>query len=349
MSLKFFNKIIKLNEEKPKGQIICQLVKGSLQCKLASIDSLEQKVSFNLAETADFLNNLQNNQNNESQTIRIKLADKYYKLKIEIKNKQEICINFSKNKAEIKSISHLGLNKKQLTSLKKSLSSKKGLIIISGPEESGKSTTYYSLLKFLSSEQKLIYSIEKYPKFKIDNVLQFEHDSQLLEKIKKSDAEIIAFDYLENEKELNDLLYLSNSGRLVIACLTKNKAIEVLNFVTKSNIALNLVVDNLTTILSQRILKKNCAQCLSKIDVNKKWLKLIKQKTNNIALNRWYASLGCPACNYSAKDKNLACFELMGISKNASLKPGFEPLIYDAVNKANNGLFSPEEISQLLK
>lgn len=349
MSLKIFNKLINLSQKEEKQQIICQLVKGSLHCKLANINELEQKVYFNVPETLDFLDKLKDNNLNENKSIRLQLADKYYRLNINIRSKQEININITKNKPEIRDLSHLGFNQKQSKSIKLSLKGKKGLIIITGPQFSGKSTSYYSFLNYVNNSQKLCYSIEKYPSLKLANINQFKFQTNTFSKIKKSDAEIIGFDHLENYTELEELLYLANSGRLVIACLEKEKAVQALHFISKSNLPFNLITDNLKTIVAQKILKKNCPKCLNKLDVNKKWLKKIKDQSHNTAKNTWYSSSGCPDCQYSGKDKSIPCFEIMNINKQGGLKAGFKPLIYDAVAKANNGLFSPEEISQLLK
>ncbi len=347
MNLKIFNKLLSL---KHKEQIVCRLVKGSLYCELVNADNFKQKISFNIPETLNFLEQLKNTNLNENKNIRLKLGEKYYSLNINIKNDQEITIKIIKNQPELKSINHLGFNQRQKRNIKASLKIKKGLILVAGPQSSGKSTTYYSLLSQINNSQKLIYSIEKYPSLNLDGINQLEYQANTFEKIKTSDAEIVGFDQIENQDELKELIYLANSGRLVIATLEKEKAVSALNFITQAGLPFNLVANNLKTILAQNLMRKNCPKCLAKIDINQDWLRQIKKTAKkNFANQKWFSGLGCPHCQYSGKDRLMPVFEIMNISKNASLEPGFEPMICDAVSKANNGLFSPEEISQLLK
>jgi type II secretory ATPase GspE/PulE/Tfp pilus assembly ATPase PilB-like protein len=350
MNLKVLNKFLRLQVKEQSPELVCQLVNGNLRCKLANIDNLEQKISFNLTETLDFFNEINSKNLNESRSIRLKLANNYYRLTIKVKSEKEININICKNKPESRSLSHLGFKREQIKDIKNSLNLKKGLIIITGSQSSGKTTTYYSFLNHINKEQKLIYSLEKYPSLQLKDINQIKVDNNnTLDKIKSSDAEIIGFDQIENKDELESLFYLANSGRLVIACLDQEKAVEALHFITNSNLPFNLIADNLKTIVAQKLLKKNCPKCLTKINVNKNWLKVISKASDNTAKNTWFNSSGCNYCSFSGKDKLLPCFEMMNISNKGSLKPGFKPLIYDAVEKANNGLFSPEEISQLLK
>ncbi len=349
MNVKILNKFLSLGQREDKQQIVCQINKGGLSCHLASINDNENKISFSMAETLNFLEKLDINQVNESTSVKIKLADKYYNLTINLKNDQEISIHIYNNKPELRSLTHLGFNRDQLKIIKKSLKLKQGLIILTGPPLSGKTSTYYSFLESLNNSEKLIYSIEKYPSLILKNTNQIKFKTSIFAKIKTSDAQIVGFDQVENYQELQELLYLANSGRLVIACLNEDKAVNALNYITKSQLNLNLITKNLKTIISQKLLRKNCPKCLTKTIVNNGWLKRVSKSSNNLAKNLWYNSLGCPACNYSGKDTKMACFEIMNIASDASLKPGFEPLICDAVKKANNGIFSPEEISQLLK
>jgi len=93
-------------------------------------------------------------------------------------------------------------------------------------------------------------------------------------------------------------------------------------------------------------LKKNCPYCLKKQEVDKDWLKKIKI---DYKIKKLSSSYGCVRCNYSSYNSVLPIFELLAITNDAKINNKFEPMIYDALEKANNSVFSPEEILKSLK
>lgn len=290
--------------------------------------------------------------------LKIKHQNKIYNLylnSIPSDKENKIIMKLEESNLEIKRLASLGLVKSHLEEIKEALKLKQGLIIITGQANSGKTSTYYSLLNYLNKSIKSFYSFEKYPELNIPYVTSIEINEkqsliQYLEKLRRFDADVIGIDELKRKEEIEKAVLEASNGHLIIATLEANNALEALRLILKTNLSVKQIASGLRLVIGQKILKKNCPYCLKEKTISKNFHSFIKAKTKNkLMFKKTYYSQACRKCNFSGYYNNLAVFELMKILNNGNIDNNYKPLLYDALEKAKNGLFSSEEIFKSFK
>ena len=165
---------------------------------------------------------------------------------------EKIVISLVRKEPRSLSLKQLGWQSEDRRLVEKALKSKAGLILISGPILSGKSTTLYSLLRTLNSPRLNIYLLEKEREEEIPGVNSLLKKAANWEKVLSHDSEIIAAE-LEDRVDFLNAVRTANSGRLVIGVLTANSAIEALAAFLALPLPLKLKLDNLKLITNQRL------------------------------------------------------------------------------------------------
>lgn len=360
MSNTLIEKLISHAKNNESQQLIledinCSFIKNQ---QIKSRLYLSKKQQTELITTFNILSNTLKDDLYSNLKIKIKHRNKVYNCylsSLPSDKENKVVMKFEQSNLSIKRLSSLGFSKNHLNTIKESLSLKQGLILITGQANSGKSTSYYSLLNHLNKNTKSFYSLEKYPEISIPYVTTLEVSEKeglnnYLEKLRKYDADVVGIDQLETKEEIKNALIQASNGHLIIATIEANSASDALRLVLNTKLPIKQIASSLRLIISQKILKKNCPYCLKEKTIDKNYLSFIKSKTKGeIPFKKSYYSQGCSRCNYSGYYNNLAVFEIMKILNNANIDESYRPLIYDALEKANNGLFSSEEIFKSFK
>jgi type II secretory ATPase GspE/PulE/Tfp pilus assembly ATPase PilB-like protein len=341
-----------------------QLVIEEANCSFIKNQEIKSRLYLSKKQETELINTF----NIFSQPLK---NDLYTNLKIKIKHRNKIyncylsslpadkenkiVMRLEESKLSIKRLTSLGFSKSHLIKIKEALNLKQGLILISGQANSGKTTSYYSFLNHLNKNNKSFYSLEKYPEINIPYVTSLEINeneslNNYLEKLRKYDADTVGIDQLETKDEIENALIQASNGHLIIATIEAKSVLEALRLILKTNLSIKQIASSLRLIIGQKILKKTCPYCLKEKTLDKNYLSFIKSKTKgDILFKKSYYSQGCSRCNFTGHYNNLAVFEIMKILKNANIDESYKPLIYDALEKANNGLFSSEEIFKSFK
>lgn len=341
-----------------------QLVVEDTNCSFIKNQEIKSRLKLSKKQETELITTFKK----LSQTLK---DDLYSNLKIKIKhgnkvyncflsslpaNKEnKLVMKLEESKLEIKRLSSLGFSKAHLLKIKEALNLKQGLILISGQANSGKSTSYYSLLNHLNKTNKSFYSLEKYPEINIPYITSLEINEKqslnnYLEKLRKYDADVVGIDHLKTNEEIENTLIKASNGHLIIATIEADSVINALGLILKTKLPIKQIASSLRLIIGQKILKKNCPHCLKEKSLDKNYLSFIKSKTkDDIIFKKSYYSQGCSRCNFTGYYNNLAIFEIMKILHNTNIDSSYRPLIYDALEKASNGLFSSEEIYKSFK
>ncbi len=360
MSNTLIEKLISHAKDNDSQQLVFEKASCSFinNQKIKARLSLSKKQETELITTFNILSQSLNDDLYANLKVKIKHRNKVYNCflsSLPADKENKLVMRLEESELEIKRLSSLGFSKAHLLSIKEALNLKQGLILISGQANSGKSTSYYSLLNHLNKNNKSFYSFEKYPEISIPYVTSLEVNEKqslntYLEKLRKFDADIVGIDQLETKEEIRNALIQASNGHLIIATIEANSALDALHLILKTKLPIKQIASSLRIIIGQRILKKNCPYCLKTKALDKNYLSFIKSKTkNDIIFKKSYYSQGCSRCNFSGDYNNLAVFEIMKILHNANIDNSYRPLIYDALEKANNGLFSSEEIFKFFK
>lgn len=256
----------------------------------------------------------------------------------------------NKNSVE-KNLDDLGLDTQTLQVLKNKISYSQGMILITGPTGSGKTTTLYSILKELSGGTKKIITIEDPIEYKIPNVQQVAVNNEIgltfaevLRNILRQDPDVVMIGEIRDKESLDIAIQASLTGHLVLATLHTNDSISTINRLLDLEAEPFLVASTLKTIISQRLVLKLCKHCK------------IKSKINE----NFFEEVGCHKCNLTGFKKREIISELFVMDEKISSMicrqtdiseiisyckdKGFTTLFENGMEKVKEGIINQKEI-----
>ena len=184
---------------------------------------------------------------------------------------ESIVIRILDNKSVEKNISNLNFSKNILSTLKETIKLTQGLILISGPTGSGKTTTLYAILKELNNNTKKIITIEDPVEYKIKNIQQVNINDKIglsfeniLKNILRQDPDIILIGEIRDTFSLKIALQASLTGHLVLASIHSNDCVETISRLFDLDADLFLIANTLKYVISQRLILNICQYCKNK-------------------------------------------------------------------------------------
>ena len=211
---------------------------------------------------------------------------------------ESIVLRVLDNKNINKDLQTLGLSSNLLEKLVESLRLTQGLVLISGPTGSGKTTTLYSILKELDSEDKKIITVEDPIEYKIDSICQVPINNKIglsfelvLKNILRQDPDIIFIGEIRDKFSLDIALQASLTGHLVIASIHANSAIETITRLIDLQADPYLISVTLKLVMAQRLVLNYCKYC---------------------------GSIGCSKCNFTKFYDRSCIAEILKIDETIS-------------------------------
>ncbi|MDA3803107.1 MAG: ATPase, T2SS/T4P/T4SS family [Patescibacteria group bacterium] len=262
--------------------------------KFLAIDTKEDKINFNFhlplnkQKTLSLPKRYENDLfKNILQTLKLKEGELVLKKQIslmlnnkrEIKlvvsvipenNKERIVIEFIKKRPLRMRLSQLGLKRSDLNTFKKSLQKRQGLMILSGKEQEGISTTLLSCLSYLNSEKKNIIMLGNNPDLTPPGVLTVTNKSQSLNYLSRYQADVIAIDDINSSIMLGEAFKLASQGHLVITTLKANTKSELADIIKSAPWPKSEKLDILSLVSYQKLKKLQDNTSLKEIFENKR-------------------------------------------------------------------------------
>ena len=207
-----------------------------------------------------------------------------------------------------KDLDSIGLEDNTLDVIKKTLKFSQGLVLVTGPTGSGKTTSLYSMIHSLNTNNKKIITIEDPVEYRLDGVMQVNIHNEInlnyqvvLKNILRQDPDILLIGEIRDTESLQIAIQASLTGHLVIATLHTNSALETITRLLDLKAEPYLISSTLKMVLSQRLLRVLCKEC----------------KTKNVDTN-CYVAKGCSKCNYVGYKNRQIVSEILEIDKHIS-------------------------------
>ncbi|WP_028575834.1 GspE/PulE family protein [Desulfonatronovibrio hydrogenovorans] len=267
------------------------------------------------------------------------------------------------------SLNALGMNEKTLDRFKKALRSPHGLILVTGPTGSGKSTTLYGALQMLRSETANITTLEDPVELTLRMVNQTQVDSgerlgfaKGLRAILRQDPDIIMVGETRDADTLRTSLRASITGHLVLSTLHTNDAPSSFSRLHDMGGEPFLVAVSVRAVLAQRLVRLVCPHCREAQPVTRAELDLLGLKETQEGDFMVHRSVNpCDLCNHKGYSGRVGLFELLTVSEalknkimqgalvaeigRAAKKDGnYNTLLEDGIQKIKLGLTTPEEV-----
>jgi len=207
-----------------------------------------------------------------------------------------------------KDLDSIGLEDNTLDVIKKTLQFSQGLVLVTGPTGSGKTTSLYSMIHSLNTNNKKIITIEDPVEYRLDGVMQVNIHNEInlnyqvvLKNILRQDPDILLIGEIRDTESLQIAIQASLTGHLVIATLHTNSALETITRLLDLKAEPYLISSTLKMVLSQRLLRVLCKEC----------------KTKKVDTN-CYVAKGCSKCNYVGYKNRQIVSEILEIDKHIS-------------------------------
>ena len=230
----------------------------------------------------------------------------------------------------------LGLSEEELAHFDHMMSSPYGIIFVTGPTGSGKSTTLYTALSELNKEAVNIVTVEDPVEADIDGINQIQVNPKVdltfasaLRSILRQDPDIIMIGEIRDQETASIAVQASITGHLVVSTMHTNNAVGTLNRIADMGIKRYLVADSMIGVIAQRLVRKLCPHCRKKrlATVEEKRLLRVAPETETEV----YEPVGCNFCNHTGYFGRIGVFEIMEVNEEIrtliSTNAGTEELI----------------------
>lgn len=264
---------------------------------------------------------------------------------------EKIVIRILNRNTFFKSKYEIGFSDEAINKIKSMTSDMSGLIIVTGPTGSGKTTTLYSILNDFKNIDKNIVTIEDPVEYKIEGINQIQVNYKYgldfatgLKSILRQDPDIIMIGEIRDKETAQIAIRAASTGHLVISTMHTNNSVESINRLVDMGVPRYLISSVLKGVISQKLVRKVCGHCSIEEELDENTYKKLKLKTIKI-------EQGCSKCNYSGYKGRIAVYEILEINKRIKHSIIDSELSDEIYNLGNlNGMISfQDSCSYLLK
>ncbi len=269
------------------------------------------------------------------------------------------------------SLSHdivqLGFEPKLLEKFKTTLSQPHGIIIITGPTGSGKSTTLYSALNYLKSPTENITTVEDPVEYRLKGINQIQIKSEIgldfascLRAILRQDPDVILVGEIRDKETVEIAIKASLTGHLVLSTFHTNDAPSAISRLIYMGIEPYLLVSSLNLIVAQRLVRKICEHCKEPVELSDEVLHRLRITPEQAKGANICKGKGCTACGWSGYKGRMPIFEFLFIDNDIreliikggnemdiramSRKKGYDGLLECGVTRVLQGMTTAEEV-----
>jgi type IV pilus assembly protein PilB len=264
----------------------------------------------------------------------------------------------------------LGFEEKILETFKKAIHTPYGMILVTGPTGSGKTTTLYSVLSELNRSDTNISTAEDPVEYNLFGINQVQmHDdiglnfSSALRSFLRQDPDIILVGEIRDFETAEIGIKAALTGHLVLSTLHTNDAPSSISRLLNMGIEPFLVAASVVLIAAQRLCRKLCQDCLEPIDVPAQVLLDLGMHPDEVDEVTIQRGGGCRACNSSGYRGRIAVYEIMMMTdelrefvlngastlelKREAVRQGMQTLRMSALNKLKGGVTSLDEVGRM--
>jgi len=269
----------------------------------------------------------------------------------------------------ITELDETGMSKAVLSQFRDLIHMPYGLILVTGPTGSGKTTTLYGALNELNQAGQKIITAEDPVEYKIARINQVQVNpligldfANVLRASLRQDPDILLVGEIRDTETAEIALRAAMTGHLVLSTLHTNDAISSATRLMDMGVESFLAASSLRAILAQRLVRKLCDNCAKPHEATSDELSWLSRYLDEVTIAEanLMTTVGCPHCNESGFRGRLGVFELLMIKgavadalrvgdaglfiDEAKQQPGYQPLIISALELAIKGLTSVNEV-----
>ncbi|NLZ33372.1 MAG: type II/IV secretion system protein, partial [Clostridiales bacterium] len=263
---------------------------------------------------------------------------------------------------------HLGLSKANLRKLNNIISNPHGIVLVTGPTGSGKSTTLYTVLSELNSSNVNIVTVEDPVEYTLDGINQVNVNTKAgltfasgLRSILRQDPDIIMIGEIRDEETAQIAIKAAITGHLVLSTLHTNDAPSSITRLVDMGVEPYLVASSVVGVIAQRLVRKICQYCKEEYEASEYERKTLTGSSNGTL--KLYKGKGCGHCNGTGYIGRIGVYEIMEVTrehrdiinktrdsdilKDISIKHGMTTLEDECKKLVLNGTTTMQELATI--
>ena len=281
---------------------------------------------------------------------------------------EKIVMRIASKNALTRDKAQLGLNEKDLKLFDHILKNPHGIILVTGPTGSGKSTTLYTALNELNTSQVNIITVEDPVEANLDGVNQIQVNpkanltfASALRSILRQDPDIIMVGEIRDQETAQIAVQASITGHLVVSTLHTNSAASTITRLIDMGIDSYLIADSMVGVIAQRLVRRLCPACRKKrLATEEEKMILKRSEAEKLEI---YEPVGCGRCDNTGYKGRIGVYEIMEVTpklktiiskggdaediKNQALKEGMYTLRMSATELVLDGTTSYSEMMKV--
>ena len=236
-------------------------------------------------------------------------------------NGEKVVIRILSKDSSLMNKESLGMRKDDMKKLEQILQNPFGIILVTGPTGSGKSTTLYAVLNELNTIDKNIITVEDPVEFMVDGINQVNVNSKAgltfasgLRSILRQDPDIIMVGEIRDGETAEIAIRAAITGHVVLSTLHTNDAPSSVARLVDMGIEPYLISTSVTGIIAQRLVRKVCTKCAKKYYASEYEKRILgRDSDEKIILTK---GEGCPHCNGTGYKGRIGIYEILPIERN---------------------------------
>ncbi|PNY35180.1 pilus assembly protein PilB [Rhodopirellula baltica] len=216
------------------------------------------------------------------------------------------------------SLENVGMDEATMKTFREAIDRPNGIVLVTGPTGSGKTTTLYSSLSEMNDIKDKLITTEDPVEYDIDGIIQIpiDHDvgvtfASCLRAILRQDPDIILVGEIRDLETAEIAIQAALTGHLVFSTLHTNSAPATITRLKDMGIPAFMTCATVEAILAQRLVRRICTKCREETKVNKDLLFELGMKLEDVAGKKFFKGIGCDQCNNTGYKGRIALFELM--------------------------------------
>ncbi|MBD3321670.1 MAG: type II secretion system protein GspE [Chitinivibrionales bacterium] len=284
---------------------------------------------------------------------------------------EKTVIRILKHDQRLLEMKNLGLPENQMPQILELLEKPQGMIFVTGPTGSGKSSTLFACLNHIRTKAINITTIENPIEYKLHGVNQVQINekagvtfARTLRSILRQDPDVILIGEIRDKETAEIATQASQTGHLVFSTLHTNDAVSAITRLRDLGIPGFLIASSLLAIMAQRLVRVICPACREKShpseEIKTRWSMLL----GDVPIPESYQARGCKACHDIGYKGRTGLFEVVTVNetvrnliaedapevkiRGALSGMGLKSLIFDGIEKIKKGVTTPEELLRVV-
>jgi len=300
--------------------------------------------------------------------IRLKIAGKDYDVRLStvpVSHGERIVMRLLPRTSEMLDLARLGYSPQQLQVWEKLIARPNGIVLVTGPTGSGKTTTLYAALSRINRSDRNIITIDDPVEIQLPGTGQIEVNPKIgltfagaLRSVLRQDPNVILVGEIRDLETAEIAIQASLTGHLVFSTLHTNDAPSAITRLVDMGVEAYLVASSLVAVLAQRLVRQLCVACKEPYQARPEELAEIGVRVNGPTTV--HRAVGCAACHHTGYRGRLGIFELMIVDddiralatqnidsktiKKKAIQNGMKTLRSDGARKVLEGITSIEEV-----